>query len=112
MGPVELSEEVKSPAILGRGLLGNFMSYRTKAFRRRDEQIARIVGMNQTSRAEVAPVVQAPAVAPEPVVGGEVNQLRADYQELLGKRPYYGWDAAELRTRIESALSSASDAAE
>lgn len=33
----------------------------------------------------------------------ELAALRADYQQALGKRPYYGWDADELRRRIAEA---------
>lgn len=30
-------------------------------------------------------------------------ELRAEYQEKMGKRPFSGWDAAELRRRMAAA---------
>lgn len=35
-----------------------------------------------------------------------LNKLRADYTEVLGKKPFPGWDAAELQRRIDKALAS------
>lgn len=35
----------------------------------------------------------------------ELTELRAQYQGVVGKRPYHGWDAGELRQRIEEAES-------
>jgi hypothetical protein len=35
-----------------------------------------------------------------------LNKLRADYTEVLGKKPFPGWDAAELQRRIDEALAS------
>lgn len=34
-----------------------------------------------------------------------LKRLRADYQRVTGKRPYHGWDAATLRTKIAEARS-------
>lgn len=31
-------------------------------------------------------------------------KLRADYTELMGKKPFGGWDAAELQKRIDAKL--------
>lgn len=33
----------------------------------------------------------------------ELTELRALYQEAVGKRPYHGWDAAALREKIAEA---------
>lgn len=33
-----------------------------------------------------------------------LKKLRADYLEVLKKRPFGGWDAAELQRRIDEAL--------
>lgn len=41
------------------------------------------------------------AVSPEAMA-----KLRADYTEVLGKKPYNGWGAAELQRRIDEALAS------
>lgn len=35
-----------------------------------------------------------------------IAKLRADYAEVLGKKPFPGWDAAELQRRIDEALGS------
>lgn len=34
----------------------------------------------------------------------DLTKLRADYQEVVGKRAYHGWDAEELQKRIDAAL--------
>lgn len=34
----------------------------------------------------------------------DLKKLRADYQEVLKKKPFGGWDAAELQRRIDEAL--------
>ncbi|MGO8241328.1 hypothetical protein ACC806_34890 [Rhizobium ruizarguesonis] len=55
---------------------------------------------------EIAPAPsggQTPAPAPEPEESAEEKELkkvREDYEQVTGKRPYYAWDAAELRRRI------------
>lgn len=33
----------------------------------------------------------------------DIAQLRANYEAALGKKPYHGWDADELRRRIAAA---------
>lgn len=33
-----------------------------------------------------------------------LKKLRADYEEVLKKKPFGGWDAAELQRRIDEAL--------
>lgn len=35
-----------------------------------------------------------------------LNKLRAEYTELVGKKPFPGWDAVELQRRIDEALAS------
>ena len=34
--------------------------------------------------------------------GGDIAALRAEYREALGKAAFNGWDAAELRKRIDA----------
>lgn len=34
----------------------------------------------------------------------ELAKLRADYQEVVGKRPYHGWSAEELQAKIDEKL--------
>lgn len=44
-------------------------------------------------------------VAPEPVpeLVDEMTVLRAEYETVLGKRPFMGWDADTLRVKIAEA---------
>lgn len=50
--------------------------------------------------------------APEEDVGGgnaadgDLANLRAEYQALVGKRAFHGWDAVEIQKRIDAALAS------
>lgn len=56
-----------------------------------------------TKRAQVAPaaaVKPPPPVAPE---DGELAAARAEYERVVGKKPFYGWDAAMLREKIAAA---------
>ncbi|MBN7763389.1 hypothetical protein JYP52_19785 [Nitratireductor aquibiodomus] len=51
----------------------------------------------------------AKAATVQPVGGAgagddDLAKLRADYQEVVGKRAYHGWDAEELQKRIDAAL--------
>lgn len=34
---------------------------------------------------------------------GDIVALRAEYERVLGKRPFYGWDAATLRDKMAAA---------
>lgn len=63
------------------------------AFTANNERDARILcGIGKARRAEKA----------EPVKD-ELAELRAEYQEVVGKRPFYGWDADTLREKIAEA---------
>ncbi len=46
------------------------------------------------------PVV--PVAAVEPV--SDIAKLRAEYLDLFDKRPFNGWDAAELQAKIDAKL--------
>ncbi|MGI3128622.1 hypothetical protein [Nitratireductor sp. PBL-C9] len=51
----------------------------------------------------------ATAATAQPVGGAgagddDLAKLRADYQEVVGKRAYHGWGAEELQKRIDAAL--------
>ncbi len=62
-------------------------------FTTKNERDARIlVGIGKARR----------AVKAEPVKD-ELAELRAEYQEAVGKRPFYGWDADTLREKIAEA---------
>lgn len=48
------------------------------------------------AKAKVTPVV----AQPEPEAPDETGLLREEYEKLLGKRAFNGWDASELRRRM------------
>lgn len=39
-----------------------------------------------------------------PAPANDIADLRKEYEELVGKRPYMGWDAEELQKRIDAKL--------
>lgn len=39
----------------------------------------------------------------------DLDKVRKDYEELFGKRPFNGWDIAELQKRIDEKLAGGSD---
>lgn len=91
----------------------NKNTYWTKALKSRDPRFAQVLSRlgyaTRHMQADIAaPVVAVPASGPtiEAEVGEELADLRAQYQEIVGKRPYHGWDADELRKRINEALAS------
>lgn len=43
------------------------------------------------------------AVAHDASQGDDLTELRATYQEKVGKRAYHGWDADTLRAKIAEA---------
>lgn len=64
--------------------------------------------IEEAVEASPAPVPAAPvSAAPEPAAPAPVadlSDLRGQYQELFGKRAYHGWDADELRQKIDAKL--------
>ena len=51
------------------------------------------------------------ASAPEAAASAEAEELeqaRADYREIFGRKPYHGWDAATVREKIAERDSDAS----
>lgn len=69
-------------------------SYMTRAMVHSDKRFARILSKLGYESREVV------ADAPEPDVIDEMADLRAEYEELAGKRPFMGWDADTLRAKI------------
>lgn len=68
-------------------------SYMTRALRHSDRRFARILGGLGYEKADL--VAEKPA--------GSLSALRAEYQKVVGKRPFHGWDAAELRAKLDEA---------
>lgn len=44
-----------------------------------------------------------PVVEPVDPDDGALTALRAQYQDVVGKRPFHGWDAETLRQKIAEA---------
>ena len=41
--------------------------------------------------------------SPKPEASDELTEVRAEYQRVLGKRPFHGWSVDELREKIAAA---------
>ena len=82
----------------------------TRAMKSRDPRFSRILGkLGYDTKVEVAApaeALQTPAT-PVPVVpaseADELATVRAEYSEVVGKRPFMGWDVAMLREKIAAA---------
>lgn len=67
--------------------------YMDRAMRSSDPRFARILG-------KLGHVARSDIVAQEP---DELADLRAEYHEVVGKKPFNGWDADTLRAKIVEA---------
>lgn len=77
-------------------------SYMTRAMKASDQRYARILGKLGYGRRDI---VAAPAAA-APIMQAPVDDLaplRAEYESVVGKRPFMGWDADKLREKIAEA---------
>lgn len=72
------------------------LSYMDRALRAQDPRYARILGKLGYGRRDM----QA-RQAPDPEE--ELKALREQYQDVVGKRPYHGWDADTLKAKIAEA---------
>jgi len=82
-------------------------AYFTRALNANDPRYARVFGKLGYDRADI---VSDGAATLEPTSTGstadDLEQLRAEYQSAVGKKPYHGWDAAILREKIAEAKGS------
>jgi hypothetical protein len=84
-------------------------SYMTRAMRARDPRFAIILGKLGYERGDVTAVQpqdnwNASAKAtPMAKVDDPLPDLRKQYQEIVGKRPFHGWDADVLKDKIAEA---------
>lgn len=77
-------------------------SYMDRALRHKDPRYARVLDkMGYGTRHIIADA--SPAPIPDPDEGDELAQLRAMYQEVMGKRPFHGWDAETLKAKMAEA---------
>lgn len=68
-------------------------TYMDRALRARDPRYARVLerlGYQRSDMQAAKPV--------EPV--DEMAELRAEYERVIGRQPFMGWDAATLRQKI------------
>lgn len=72
-------------------------SYMNRALRSRDPRYAFILGRLGYRRRDL--------VAGDPIQpdADDMVALRGEYQDVVGKRPFNGWDADTLRARIDEA---------
>ncbi|APZ53130.1 hypothetical protein [Salipiger abyssi] len=68
--------------------------YMTRALAHRDPRFARILG-NLGYEGRDMRAASEPEDTPD-----EMAALRAEYEAVIGKRPFYGWDAETLRAKI------------
>lgn len=85
----------------------------TFAANNRDARILIAIGKARAAAdvaAPPAPIAQklqgSPANAHLDQGEAALSKLRADYFEVVKKKPYHGWDAAELQRRIDETLAS------
>lgn len=69
-------------------------TYMDRALQSRDHRFSRILGKLGYERRDMA------AEEPKP---DELSALREQYQAMVGKRPFMGWDADTLRQKIAEA---------
>ncbi|WP_333702890.1 hypothetical protein [Sphingobium yanoikuyae] len=55
-----------------------------------------------TGRAKIANIEATPDQKPDAATD-ILDKLRAEYSEVVGKRPYHGWDAETLAAKISEA---------
>lgn len=69
-------------------------SYYNRALRAQDRRFARVFEKMGYSTRDM--------VSAEPEVD-DLSPLRAEYQDVVGKKAFHGWSADELRAKIEEA---------
>ncbi len=70
-------------------------SYMTRALKAQDPRFARILGNIGYERADI--------VSTDDAGVDDMTQLRKEYQEVVGKRAFNGWDAETLKAKIAEA---------
>lgn len=68
-------------------------TYMDRAMKSRDPRFARVLGKLGYDRRDMVS-------EPQP---DELTRLREEYQSAVGKRPFMGWGADELRKKIAAA---------
>lgn len=68
---------------------------RKKSMSRRDAEILKKLGRGTYTTRDMQ--------ATEQRDDDELSRLRAEYQDVVGKRPFHGWDADTIRQKIAEA---------
>lgn len=76
--------------------------YMDRALQSSDPRYARILGRLGYERRDMAALGGNPVKAAIPQ-HDEITLLRAEYERVLGKRPFMGWDESKLREKIAEA---------
>lgn len=85
-------------------------SYMTRALTANDPRYARVLGKLGYERGDV--VARDPldhdgdgkkGGSTKPEASDELTVVRAQYEEVLGKRPFHGWDVDTLKAKIAEA---------
>lgn len=69
--------------------------YMTRALKSNEPRYARILSKLGYNRSDL--------VAEQPGAVIDIAELRAEYERVVGKRPFNGWSADELRAKITAA---------
>lgn len=72
-------------------------TYMDRALKSRDPRFARILGKLGYERRDMV------AADPADSDADDLTTLRAEYQDVVGKRAYHGWREDELRAKIDAA---------
>lgn len=73
------------------------MSYHSRALKAHDRRFARVFEKLGYGRKDMQAEPEAP------VEVDEITILREEYEAVIGRRPFYGWDGETLKTKIEEA---------
>jgi hypothetical protein len=78
----------------------NRQSYMTRAMKARDPRFADILGKLGYETREQAPADATPPQAPKGDGAPDLATLRQRYKDVVGKKPFNGWDADTLAAKI------------
>ena len=83
------------------------MSYMNRALKSKDPRFAQVLGKLGYERRDMVSSELGDDTPPKGADSSdELVELRAEYQRVLQKRPYHGWDEATLREKIDEASDS------
>ncbi|MDX0572166.1 hypothetical protein GOD68_18220 [Sinorhizobium medicae] len=81
-------------------------SYMTRALRSNDRRFALVLGKLGHTAPLLRSIGKSKATtssSTKPAASDDLTALRVEYQDVVGKRPFHGWDAGTLKTKIAEA---------